>query len=190
MQLRGISKRFEISTVKTSRQELVDAGMETGQAYGKALRTVKSCVGTSWCRYGQQDSVTMAVTMENRYKGRAVSPHDTIHSVEINLPTKTDPLLALGRSRRQDCRCVGSGMRLLLDGDVWYFLSARRLQAFVPLTRSRWLPLAACESAQRRRARTWGSSPPRSGDFRQPLKVKLAWFTSDDHINFKCRELT
>ena len=50
-------------------KELVGAGMETGQAYGKALRTVKSCVGTSWCRYGQQDSVTMAVTLENRYKG-------------------------------------------------------------------------------------------------------------------------
>lgn len=55
-------------------KELVDAGMETGQAYGKALRTVKSCVGTSWCRYGQQDSVSMAVTMENRYKGLR-APH-------------------------------------------------------------------------------------------------------------------
>ena len=42
---------------------------------GKALRTtVKSCVGTSWCRYGQQDSVTMAVTLENRYKGLR-APH-------------------------------------------------------------------------------------------------------------------
>ena len=55
-------------------KELVDAGMETGQAYGKALQTVKSCVGTSWCRYGQQDSVTMAVTLENRYKGLR-APH-------------------------------------------------------------------------------------------------------------------
>lgn len=55
-------------------KELVDAGMETGQAYGKALRAVKSCVGTTWCRYGQQDSVTMAVLLENRYKGIR-SPH-------------------------------------------------------------------------------------------------------------------
>ncbi|CAE8593528.1 unnamed protein product [Polarella glacialis] len=55
-------------------KELVDAGMETGQAYGKALRTVKSCVGTSWCRYGQQDSVTMAVSLEDRYKGLR-APH-------------------------------------------------------------------------------------------------------------------
>jgi len=55
-------------------KELVDAGMESGQAYGKSLRTVKSCVGSTWCRYGQQDSVTMAVILENRYKGIR-SPH-------------------------------------------------------------------------------------------------------------------
>lgn len=50
-------------------RRLVDAGMESGHAYGKSLRTVKSCVGTSWCRYGQQDSVEMAVLLENRYRG-------------------------------------------------------------------------------------------------------------------------
>ncbi|EYT63077.1 nitrite reductase [Dietzia sp. UCD-THP] len=55
-------------------KRLVDAGMESGHAYGKSLRTVKSCVGTSWCRYGQQDSVGMAVTMENRYRGLR-APH-------------------------------------------------------------------------------------------------------------------
>merc|ERR1719436_555294 len=44
-------------------------GMESGHAYGKALRAVKSCVGTSWCRFGQQDSVSMAVRIEERYKG-------------------------------------------------------------------------------------------------------------------------
>lgn len=50
-------------------EELVKAGFESGHAYGKALRTVKSCVGTSWCRYGVQDSVGMAIHVENRYKG-------------------------------------------------------------------------------------------------------------------------
>jgi nitrite reductase (NADH) large subunit len=55
-------------------QELVDAGFETGHAYGKALRTVKSCVGSTWCRYGVQDSVSMAIYIENRYKGLR-SPH-------------------------------------------------------------------------------------------------------------------
>ena len=55
-------------------QELVDAGFETGHAYGKAVRTVKSCVGNSWCRYGVQDSVGMALHIENRYKGLR-SPH-------------------------------------------------------------------------------------------------------------------
>lgn len=47
---------------------LIDAGMECGHAYAKALRTVKSCVGTTWCRYGIGDSVGMAVRLEERYK--------------------------------------------------------------------------------------------------------------------------
>jgi nitrite reductase (NADH) large subunit len=55
-------------------RELVDAGFESGHAYGKALRTVKSCVGNTWCRYGVQDSVTMAISIENRYRGLR-APH-------------------------------------------------------------------------------------------------------------------
>jgi nitrite reductase (NADH) large subunit len=55
-------------------RQLVDAGFETGHAYGKSLRTVKSCVGSTWCRYGVQDSVSMAIQLENRYKGLR-SPH-------------------------------------------------------------------------------------------------------------------
>ncbi|WP_434984638.1 nitrite reductase large subunit NirB [Vreelandella zhaodongensis] len=54
--------------------ELIAAGFETGHAYGKSLRTVKSCVGSTWCRYGVQDSVGMAIWLENRYKGLR-SPH-------------------------------------------------------------------------------------------------------------------
>jgi nitrite reductase (NADH) large subunit len=50
-------------------EELVRAGFESGHAYGKAVRTVKSCVGDTWCRYGVQDAVGMAVRVENRYKG-------------------------------------------------------------------------------------------------------------------------
>lgn len=53
---------------------LIRAGFESGHAYGKALRTVKSCVGTDWCRYGVQDSVGLAVKLEHRYKGLR-SPH-------------------------------------------------------------------------------------------------------------------
>ncbi|EUC44625.1 hypothetical protein COCMIDRAFT_37533 [Bipolaris oryzae ATCC 44560] len=49
-------------------QELVDGGMESGHAYAKSLRTVKSCVGTTWCRFGIGDSVGMAVRLEERYK--------------------------------------------------------------------------------------------------------------------------
>ncbi|GHF77372.1 nitrite reductase (NADH) large subunit [Amycolatopsis bartoniae] len=55
-------------------KRLVDAGMESGHAYGKSLRTVKSCVGSTWCRYGVQDSVGMAVELELRYRGLR-SPH-------------------------------------------------------------------------------------------------------------------
>lgn len=55
-------------------EELGKAGFESGHAYGKALRTVKSCVGSTWCRYGVQDSVSFAVRVENRYKG-VRSPH-------------------------------------------------------------------------------------------------------------------
>lgn len=55
-------------------EELGKAGFESGHAYGKALRTVKSCVGSTWCRYGVQDSVSFAVRVENRYKGIR-SPH-------------------------------------------------------------------------------------------------------------------
>jgi nitrite reductase (NADH) large subunit len=53
---------------------VLDAGMESGHAYGKALRTVKSCVGETWCRYGVQDSVTMAIRLEERYRGLR-APH-------------------------------------------------------------------------------------------------------------------
>ena len=55
-------------------QRLVDGGMESGQAYGKSLRTVKSCVGSDWCRYGQQDSVQLAIDLELRYRGLR-APH-------------------------------------------------------------------------------------------------------------------
>lgn len=55
-------------------QRLIDAGMESGHAYGKALRTVKSCVGLTWCRYGQQDSTTLAIDLELRYRGLR-APH-------------------------------------------------------------------------------------------------------------------
>ncbi|HEY0776240.1 MAG TPA: nitrite reductase large subunit NirB [Nocardioidaceae bacterium] len=55
-------------------RRLVDAGFESGHAYGKSLRTVKSCVGSTWCRFGVQDSVKLAIDLENRYRGLR-SPH-------------------------------------------------------------------------------------------------------------------
>jgi assimilatory nitrate reductase (NADH) beta subunit (EC 1.7.1.1)/assimilatory nitrite reductase (NAD(P)H) small subunit (EC 1.7.1.4)/assimilatory nitrite reductase (NAD(P)H) large subunit precursor (EC 1.7.1.4) len=55
-------------------ETLIAAGFETGHAYGKSLRTVKSCVGSTWCRYGVQDSTAFAIALENRYKGLR-APH-------------------------------------------------------------------------------------------------------------------
>ena len=55
-------------------RRLVDAGFESGHAYGKSLRAVKSCVGSTWCRYGVQDSVQLAIDLELRYRGLR-SPH-------------------------------------------------------------------------------------------------------------------
>lgn len=55
-------------------EALIAAGFESGHAYGKSLRTVKSCVGSTWCRYGVQDSVSFAIEVEERYKG-VRSPH-------------------------------------------------------------------------------------------------------------------
>lgn len=55
-------------------RDLIDAGFESGHAYGKAVRTVKSCVGSTWCRYGVQDSVGLSIEIENRYKGLR-APH-------------------------------------------------------------------------------------------------------------------
>lgn len=55
-------------------EELIDAGFESGHAYGKSMRTVKSCVGSTWCRYGVQDSTAFAIRIEERYKGIR-SPH-------------------------------------------------------------------------------------------------------------------
>lgn len=55
-------------------KELIDAGFESGHAYGKALRTVKSCVGSTWCRFGMHESVSFAIQIEERYRGLR-SPH-------------------------------------------------------------------------------------------------------------------
>jgi nitrite reductase (NADH) large subunit len=55
-------------------ERLIAAGMESGHAYGKALRTIKSCVGQTWCRFGVQDSTTLAIDLELRYRGLR-APH-------------------------------------------------------------------------------------------------------------------
>ncbi len=89
--LGSVAKKFDLYTKITGGQridlfgaqlhelpliwkELIDAGFESGHAYGKSLRTVKSCVGSTWCRYGMHESVSFAIEIEERYKGLR-SPH-------------------------------------------------------------------------------------------------------------------
>ncbi len=46
-----------------------DLGMPSGHAYTKALRTVKTCVGTDFCRYGTNDSTKLGIALEKRFQG-------------------------------------------------------------------------------------------------------------------------
>lgn len=64
----------ELNDLPAIWKELIDAGFESGHAYGKSLRTVKSCVGSTWCRFGLDESVSFAIELEDRYKGLR-SPH-------------------------------------------------------------------------------------------------------------------
>lgn len=54
--------------------EMVDAGFVSGHAYGKALRTVKTCVGSEWCRFGTQDSTSLGIKVEKMTWG-SWTPH-------------------------------------------------------------------------------------------------------------------
>ena len=84
-------------------QRLVDAGMESGHAYGKALRTVKSCVGDTWCRYGVQDSTSLAIALELRYRGLR-APHKLKMAVSGLRPRmRRGP----GQGRRRDRHRAG-----------------------------------------------------------------------------------
>lgn len=64
--------------------ELIDGGLESGHAYAKALRTVKTCVGTTWCRFGIGDSVGMGVRLEDRYKSIR-APHKIKGGVSVRI---------------------------------------------------------------------------------------------------------
>jgi nitrite reductase (NADH) large subunit len=55
-------------------KDLNDAGFVSGQAYAKGLRTVKTCVGNTWCRFGTQDSMGMGVIIEKLTWG-SWTPH-------------------------------------------------------------------------------------------------------------------
>lgn len=96
-------------------EELVEAGFESGHAYGKALRTVKSCVGTSWCRYGVGDAVGMAIELENRYRG-VRAPHKIKGGVSgcirecAEAQSKDFGLIATDKGWNSTCRMPSQGL--------------------------------------------------------------------------------
>lgn len=87
-----VADKFDIPTVKVTGGQRIDllgvkkedlpavwddlnaAGMVSGHAYGKSLRTVKTCVGSEWCRFGTQDSTKMGVDLERMTWG-SWTPH-------------------------------------------------------------------------------------------------------------------
>ena len=91
-------------------QRLVDGGMESGHAYGKSLRTVKSCVGSTWCRFGVQDSVSMAVLLELRYRGLR-SPHKLKLGGEVVDRADVEGRRAVGDSGHERTSRVVGAMR-------------------------------------------------------------------------------
>lgn len=87
-----VAEKFHIPTVKVTGGQRIDllgvrkedlpgvwadlnaAGMVSGHAYGKSLRTVKTCVGSEWCRFGTQDSTGLGVKLEKMTWG-SWTPH-------------------------------------------------------------------------------------------------------------------
>jgi nitrite reductase (NADH) large subunit len=69
-------QRIDLLGVKKEDLQAVwaDLGMPSGHAYAKALRTVKTCVGSEWCRFGTQDSTKMGQELE-RALWRMYAPH-------------------------------------------------------------------------------------------------------------------
>ena len=92
LKIANVAKKYSVPTVKLTGGQRIDllgvkkedlpkvwgdlakAGFVSGHAYGKALRTVKTCVGSEWCRFGTQDSTTMGVRLEKMTWG-AWTPH-------------------------------------------------------------------------------------------------------------------
>ncbi|WP_020474410.1 nitrite reductase large subunit NirB [Zavarzinella formosa] len=79
-----VAKKYEVRMVKVTGGQRIDLlgitkedlpkvwadlGMPSGYAYTKALRTVKTCVGSEFCRYGTNDSTALGIALEKRYQG-------------------------------------------------------------------------------------------------------------------------
>jgi nitrite reductase (NADH) large subunit len=88
-----------------------DLDMPSGHAYGKALRTVKTCVGSEWCRFGTQNSTQMGIDLEKTFF-KMWAPHKVKLAVS-RLPAQ------LRRSRIKDVGIIGvdSGWEIYVGGN-------------------------------------------------------------------------
>ncbi|MCK7494466.1 MAG: hypothetical protein MZW92_27245 [Comamonadaceae bacterium] len=80
--------------------DLSEAGFVSGHAYGKAIRTVKTCVGKTWCRFGTQDSTTMGIQLEKMTWG-SWTPHK-FKLARVRLPAQ----LRRGHASRTSAWCA------------------------------------------------------------------------------------
>ncbi|UMX81371.1 hypothetical protein MJ561_17900 [Klebsiella pneumoniae] len=98
-------------------------------AYGKSLRTVKSCVGSTWCRYGVQDSTGLAVRLEHRIRNYAPR---TKYPVAVRLHPRCEAqgkisrVIALGESWNHQPRVCGSGGMKPRHADLFATISTKR----------------------------------------------------------------
>ena len=171
-------------------RRLVEGGMESGHAYGKALRTVKSCVGSDWCRYGQQDSVQMAINLELRYRGLRAP-----HKIKMGV---SGCARECAEARGKDVGVIATenGWNLYVGGNggmtpkhaqllasdlddetlvryidrflMFYIRTADRLQRTAPWVGPRWRPRPPARCRLQRLARfgrrvRGGNGPPRRG---------------------------
>ena len=92
-------------------EELIAAGFESGHAYGKSLRTVKSCVGSTWCRYGVQDSVGLAVELENPLQGPARRTRSSLacRAAPANAPRRGKDIGVIATEKGWNLYICGNG---------------------------------------------------------------------------------
>jgi nitrite reductase [NAD(P)H] large subunit len=139
-----VAERFEVPLVKVTGGQRLDLlgvrkedlpkvwaelGMPSGHAYAKAVRTVKTCVGTDFCRYGLGDAIGAGIEMEKAWEG-VYTPHKVKSGVSgcarncAEATVKDVGLVAIGEDRWQ-VRIGGAAGGNVREADVLCTASSR-----------------------------------------------------------------